>query len=275
MLSASYQYFDDLKSYFAKFVLVSCVFAFAYPINACFAQSEESISKDYNSTSEKSHQESNKKYSKPKKLPGGPIKPSISGPFKKALLNKFYLTIGYNIPELLTVKNKSTGDLFTDLTKFENWKIGVGTRTTANLGFEIAYSSISRQYLTGHQENDDGELIEIFGKLNGKFVYLSANFYSPALDLKFVSLELTASIGMAIMFGVQHFELASSTEPDRIASAGPQLFAGVGLVLGFSKMVSIKGFVEVVTLNDFQEGSAPYGIPISMNSGISVNAYLL
>ncbi|MBL0725420.1 MAG: hypothetical protein JJW01_00460 [Alphaproteobacteria bacterium] len=192
--------------------------------------------------------------------------PSVKGPIQTQLLLKPFLIFGYNVQEIFSYNNYVTAPFFTELSQFQNWRIGLGFRITSFLAIELAYNSLARTYDKAAADPNDPELaIKMFGHMG----YAVGTFYTPAIDLKFGTLEFTASLGMAVMFGLDH---TNSANDNLIAStsSGPQFMGGVGVVLGFPKLISARGFVEIVTL-----GNNVMDIPFAMNYGIAINVYLL
>ena len=206
--------------------------------------------------------------------------PSSKGPLKKVLLLKPFLIFGYNLEEIFTYKNTPTDSFFTDLTKFHNWRIGLGLRIAPFVSMEIMYSSMARTYNFDHNlapnqsqvfphdtdPNDPKTKINMFGHM----IQFTGTFYTPAIDIKFGTLEFATNIGIVGLFGLENRYNIENAPLLLTISSGPQFIAGFNVILGFPKFASIRVFTEVMTLGD-----NVLGIPVAMNYGLALNIYLL
>jgi hypothetical protein len=186
---------------------------------------------------------------------------------KHDLIWRPYLTVGYGVPNFLTINNVVQGDFFSDLTAFKNITVGAGLRIHQNFGIEARYNTM-RRYASGTTGSDSTTL---------QYIAITANVYTPPLNLKFLTLEASVGIGIAGSFGNTR-KIGTNTTDYAMADSAHFVF-GASVIVGFAKVAAVRGFVECLQLygNGTVANKILYGIesvPIALTAGLAFDIYL-
>lgn len=96
---------------------------------------------------------------------------------------------------------------FSDIADFKNWQIGIGVRLHQYFAIELLYDSYERQimYKVPPGSANAGELLTSpIALASGQWINLNAVFYTPPLDIKYGTLELSIAPGIALPFLFQN-----------------------------------------------------------------------
>ena len=205
-----------------------------------------------------------------------------------------FITLAYNYPLLLGsydsqldpyLENQYNHGLSNDLMQFQNWRLGLGLRLNQYIAFEAFYSSFSKNYMSPEGNFDStGNTAATTGSLYGNFVNTSVNFYTPAIDLKYVNMEFGLRVGAAFLInGVENsynsvvinegLEVLSGSFDDPTLEYGssiPQFISGISLSISYKKIISARTFVDFITLSEY-----PADIGGTMLVGVALDLYLL